>query len=170
MKNLKTDRTISRAVFACAFATLCLLAPAQAQPSEVTCQPDYDFCVEVDGQYPSGARFYRSDVRGKFFIDIPEMDHGLLMDLKAKKITGVSRDRITRTENDLRFEDSLPEDAPAYAFAIDGPIIQFEADSRKVRILRVLDRPALIGPIGVDELLADRPEYNVAMATSASTA
>ena len=157
MKNLKTDRTISRAVFACAFATLCLLAPAQAQPSEVTCQPDYDFCVEVDGQYPSGARFYRSDVRGKFFIDIPEMDHGLLMDLKAKKITGVSRDRITRTENDLRFEDSLPEDAPAYAFAIDGPIILFEADSRTDQLhparLRLTQSPLRhIAPVSVKGL------------------
>ena len=64
-------------------------APLQAQPAEVTCQPDYNFCVEVDGRFPADARFYRSELRGQFFIDIPEMDHGLLMDLRGKKLTSV---------------------------------------------------------------------------------
>jgi len=148
---------------AVAFAVLALAVPPPAFAGEVTCQPDYDFCVEVDGSYPPEARFYRSDVRGKFFIDIPDIGNGFLMDLKAKKLTAVPRDRITRSEESLIYQDSLPADAPAFAFSIDGPIIRFEAGSRKVRILRVLDRPALVGAVAVDELLADRAEYRAGM-------
>ena len=147
-------------------AALAVLALAIAPPvyaAEVTCQPDYNFSVEVDGDYPSDARFYRSDTRGKFFIDIPDMENGFLMDLKAKKLTAVSRDRITRGEESLTYQDGLPADAPAFVFSIDGPIIRFEAGKRKVRILRVLDRPALVGEVAVDELLADRIEYRAAM-------
>lgn len=153
-----------------AFTLLCVAvllaassAPLPAQPAEVVCQPDYNFCVEVDGRFPADARFYRSELRGQFFIDIPDMDHGLLMDLRGKTLTSVSRDRITRDEDKLSFRNGLPADAPAYAFSIDGPIIRFEAENRKVRVLRVLDRPALVGAVGVAELLADRPEYNAGM-------
>ncbi len=150
-------------VLAAGLTALALAAPLPVSAAEVTCQPDYDFCVEVDGDYPNDARFYRLEARGKFFIDIPDMDNGFLMDLKAKKLTAVSHDRITRGEEILTYQDDLPANAPAYAFSIDGPIIRFEANSRKVRILRVLDRPALIGEVAVDKLLADRAEYRAAM-------
>lgn len=146
-----------------ALAFLVLATPAHLFAAEVTCQPDYDFCVEVDGQYPAEARFYRAETRGRFFIDIPEMKDGFLMDLKEKKLTAVPRDRITRQEETLTYQDGLPDDAPAFAFSIDGPIIRFEADSRKVRILRVLDRPPLVGELSIDELLADRAEYRAGM-------
>ncbi len=149
-------------VLAAGLTAVALAAPASVFAAEVTCRPDYDFCVEVDGDYPNDARFYRLETRGKFFIDVPDMDNSFLMDLKAKKLTAVSHDRITRGEEILTYQDGLPADAPAYAFSIDGPIIRFEADSRKVRILRVLDRPALIGEVAVDELLAERAEYRAA--------
>lgn len=148
---------------AVALAVLALAAPLLAFAADITCQPDYDFCVEVDGDYPTDARFYRSDVRGRFFIDIPEMDNGFLMDLKAKKLTAVPRDRITRSEDSLIYQDGLPADAPDLAFSIDGPVIRFQADDRKVRILRVLDRPPLVGEVTVADLLSDRPEYRAAM-------
>jgi thiol-disulfide isomerase/thioredoxin len=141
-------------------------APATSPPAvtaEVTCQPDYDFCIEVDGAFPAEARFYRAETRGKFFIDIPDMKSGYLMDLKAKKMTAVPRDHFTRREDALIYRDGLPADAPVYAFSLDGPIIRFEVDRRKVRILRVLDRPALVGEVPVDKLLADRAEYRAAM-------
>ncbi len=150
-------------VLAAGVTALALAALPPVFAAEVTCQPDYNFCVEVDGDYPNDARFYRLETRGKFFIDVPDMDNSFLMDLKAKKLTAVSHDRITRGEEILTYQDGLPADAPAYAFSIDGPIIRFEADSRKVRILRVLDRPALVGEVAVDELLADRTEYRAAM-------
>jgi thiol-disulfide isomerase/thioredoxin len=146
-----------------ALAVLALAAPPLLFAADVTCQPDYDFCVEVDGDYPADARFYRSETRGQFFIDIPAMANGFLMDLKAKQLTAVPRDRITRGEEDLTYQDGLPADAPAYAFSIDGPIIRFDAGSRKVRILRVLDRPALVGEVAIDELLVDRAEYRAGM-------
>ncbi len=130
---------------AAALAVLALAIPPPVYAAEVTCQPDYDFTIEVDGDYPTDARFYRSDTRGRFFIDIPDLENGFLMDLKAKKLTAVSRDRITRGEESLTYQDGLPADAPEFAFSIDGPIIRFEAGKRKVRILRVLDRPALVG-------------------------
>jgi len=159
-KRLSSNRFI---LLAMAFALLTPAVEPGVFAADVTCQPDYDFCVEVDGDYPADARFYRADTRGKFFIDIPTMDNGFLMDLKAKKLTAVSRDRITRGEESLTFQDSLPADAPDFAFSIDGPIIRFEAASRKVRILRVLDRPPLVGAVSVDDLLADRAEYRAAM-------
>jgi len=150
---------------AAALAVVALAVPPAAFAADVTCHPDYDFCIEVDGDYPADARFYRSDIRGKFFIDIPDMENGFLMDLKAKKLTAVPRDRITRGEESLTYQDGLPADAPAFAFSIDGPIIRFDAGKRKVRILRVLDRPALVGEVTVDELLTDRVEYRAAMSS-----
>lgn len=145
-----------------ALAVLTLAASPPLFAAEVTCQPDYDFCVEVDGDFPADARFYRSETRGQFFIDVPDMANGFLMDLRAKKLTAVPRDRITRGEESLTYQDGLPADAPAFAFSIDGPIIRFDTGSSKVRILRVLDRPALVGEVAIDELLADRAEYRAA--------
>jgi thiol-disulfide isomerase/thioredoxin len=164
MRSRTVFSSISIAVLAGGVTTLAWMIPSPLLAAEISCQPDYDFCVEVNGKYPADARFYRSEVRGKFFIDIPDMDNGLLMDLKAKKLMAVSRDRISRGDEVLTFEDGLPADAPAFAFAIDGPIIRFEADNRRVRILRVLDRPALIGAIKVDALLTDRAEYRAGVA------
>jgi thiol-disulfide isomerase/thioredoxin len=150
---------------AAALAVLALAVPPLLFAAEVTCQPDYDFCVEVDGDFPADARFYRSEVRGKYFIDIPGMNKSFLMVHPEKKMYAVPSDRISRGDGILKFDDVQQPDDPAYAFSIMGPIVRFDANGTKIRVLRVLDRPALVGEVALDELLADRAEYRAAMSS-----
>jgi thiol-disulfide isomerase/thioredoxin len=151
-------RTLNPA--AVAFSALVLLAiSAPSHAGEIVFRPDYEFSVEVNGIFPKDATFFTSDVRGKYFINVPSTRDGLLMDLLAKKIFAVPRNLIDEGERALTIRDGIPAGTRAYAFAIDGPTIRFETDVMKVRIVRALMRPPLTGVIQVDDLLADRPEY-----------
>jgi thiol-disulfide isomerase/thioredoxin len=140
-----------------------LPAATPARAALLKCQPNYDFAVEVDGAYPQDACFYTADVARKFFIDVPMIKDGLLMDLTSKKIQTVPRNQIARVNGGLEVQDGAPPNAPSYAFSIEGPIIQFSADRRKVRILPALARVPLVGTVGFDQLLADRAEYREGM-------
>jgi thiol-disulfide isomerase/thioredoxin len=146
-----------------ALAVLALLPATQAMAQSIACRPNYDFAVEVQGSYPEGAKFYESDARGKFFIDVPACTTGLLLDLPAKKIQAVPRDQVKATSSGVEVPDGVPSTAPAYAFSIDGPIIQFEAEDKKVRILPCLMRPPIVGPVEMAALVSDRPEYREGM-------
>ena len=150
-------------LFAASLAVLALLPAAPAAAQSITCRPNYDFSVEVEGAFPEGAKFYQSDARGKFFIDVPACTTGLLMDLAAKKIQAVPRDQVKPTTGGVEVPDAAPNGAATYAFSIDGPIIQFEAEAKKVRILPCLMRPPIIGPVEMPALVADRPEYREGM-------
>ena len=140
-----------------------LMAPAPARAAVLKCQPNYDFAVEVDGSYPPDACFYTADVGRKFFIDVPAFKSGLLMDLTTRKIQALPRNQVARVGALLEIQDGAPPDAPVYAFSIEGPIIQFSADRRKVRIVPALVRPPIVGPVAFDRLIADRPEYREGM-------
>lgn len=135
-----------------------------AAAGDLICRPDYDFSIEVNGSYPQQATFYRSDERGKFLIDLPENGGGYLMDLTVRKIFAVPSEMMTKSNaGNMTIKGGVPEGASTYAFSIDGPIVQFNADSSNVRVLPVLMRPALIGPVSLEDLLADRPEYREMM-------
>jgi thiol-disulfide isomerase/thioredoxin len=140
-----------------------LVAPARA--AELICRPDYDYSVEVDGGYPQGACFYKAeDAYGKWFIDIPSNKTGLLLDLTAKRVVNVPRDRITAAQDSrLKIRDDVPPGATAYAYSVDGRILQFQADEMKVRILPVTERPPITGSTTIGELEMDRPEYREGM-------
>ncbi len=146
-----------------ASAVPALLEASPALAETITCRPNYDFAVEVEGSYPKEARFYQSDARGKFFIDVPACKSGLLMDLAAKRIQSVPRDQVKPMNGGVQVLDGVPAGAPAYAFSIDGPIIQFLAEDKKVRILPCLMRPPIVGPVDMVALASDRPEYREGM-------
>lgn len=146
-----------------ASAAPAVLAASPALAEAIMCRPNYDFAVEVEGSYPKEAKFYQSDARGKFFIDVPACKSGLLMDLAAKKIQAVPRDQVKPMNGGVQVLDGVPAGAPAYAFSIDGPIIQFQAEDKKVRILPCLMRPPIIGPVDMEALVSDRPEYREGM-------
>jgi len=146
-----------------ASAAPAVLAASPALAEAIMCRPNYDFAVEVEGSYPKEAKFYQSDARGKFFIDVPACKSGLLMDLTAKKIQAVPRDQVKPINGGVQVMDGVPAGAPAYAFSIDGPIIQFQAEDKKVRILPCLMRPPIIGPVDMEALVSDRPEYREGM-------
>ena len=134
-----------------------------ARAAILKCQPNYDFAVEVDGAYPPDACFYTADASRKFFIDVPAIKSGLLMDLTTRKIQALPRNQVSRVGGGLEIQDGAPPDAPSYAFSIEGPVIQFSADRRKVRILPALARAPIVGPVGFDQLIADRAEYREGM-------
>jgi thiol-disulfide isomerase/thioredoxin len=142
---------------------LSVAVTAPAHSAQVVCRPDYAYAVEVDGEYPPDALFYRSDMRGKFFIDIPSLRNGLLMDLQAKKMFGISRNLMSDEDGVLRFQDPIPPDAPAYAFSIDGPVIRCQAEDKNLRVLPVLSRPPAVGEMTIEALITDRREYREAM-------
>jgi thiol-disulfide isomerase/thioredoxin len=137
--------------------------PAHAASGSLNCRPNYDWAVEVDGAYPKGACFYQTDAQKKFFVDVPSLQDGLLLDLAALKVFSVPRSDIHRNDGRLTVPAEMPPGTTAYAFAIEGPIIQFTAADRKIRILRDLMRPPLTGPVSLDALVEDRPEYREGM-------
>lgn len=141
-----------------------LSLPSSALAAPLVCKPTYDYAVEVEGAYPKDAQFYRSNAQGKYFIDIPACKNGLLMDLMAKKILAVPRDRMTRVAEDLQVQDGAPP-ASEYAMSVEGAIVQFRAEDKKVRILPVLMRPPITGPVALAALMEDRPEYRAGMKT-----
>jgi len=158
--------TPRRAIFSVVLmlAAAALVAPSPLRAAAIVCRANYDFCVEVDGAFPPDARFFTSDVRGKFLVDIPSKSNGVLIDLPSRKAVAVPASLMTRDENQVltMVKDSIPASAASYALSIDGPILRFQTDTSKVRVLKVLDRPPVIGPIALDVLLADRVEYREA--------
>ncbi len=141
---------------------LALLAPA-ALAQEYTCRPDYDWAVEIDGEFPGDACFYKTNVRGKFLIQPSDDGDAFLMDLHARKIYAIDAERIRKVDGGVKIPDAVPADAPAYAFSVDGPIVRFQAEGKRVRILPTLRRPPIVGPVSLNDLLADRPEYREVM-------
>ena len=142
-------------------------APAAAQsPAGMLCRPNYDFSIEVEGSYPKDARFYQSEQRGKYLIDIPTCKDGLLLDVQARRIVTVPRANLAKQDGNIQIR-SIPAQARSIAFSVDGPIIQFRAEDQKVRILPVLMRPPITGPVTLDRLVDDRPEYRAGMGTYA---
>jgi len=143
-------------------AALLLAAPADA--SDMVCRANYDFCVEVDGKYPPDATFFTADVRGKFLVDIPSNGSGLLIDLPARKAVALTSDLIARDQAPgiMKVKNPIPAGAASYALSIEGPVLRFQTDTSKVRVLKVLDRPPVVGPITLDALFSDRAEYREA--------
>jgi thiol-disulfide isomerase/thioredoxin len=158
-----TRRTAIRT--ALLLTVLALAAPATARATDIVCHANYDFCVEVDGKFPQDARFFTADERGRFLVDIPSKSAGLLIDLPSRKAIAVPRNLITPDASPavLKVSDNIPASATAYALSIEGPVLRFETDSAKVRVLKVLDRPPVVGAVAIDDLIADRMEYREGM-------
>ena len=140
-----------------------LLLPGPARAQGMVCKANYDYSVEVDGSYPKNATLYQASNPGLYFIDVPTCKNGLLMDMKARKVVAVPRDLVRPVDGGVQLSDGLPPTAAAYALAVDGPFVQFQAEDKKVRILRCLDRPPLVGAVDMEALIADRPEYREGM-------
>jgi len=155
-------------------AALALLVPgvarAQALAPGMVCKPNYDYSVEVDGQFPKNATFYQGSDPGMYFVDVPACKNGLLMDMKARKVTAVPRDLVKAVDGGLQLASAVPPTSAAYALAVDQSVVKFEAEDKKVRILRCLDRPPIVGAVDVDTLVADRPEYREGMRAYAPNA
>jgi len=96
-------------------------------------------------------------------VDVPACKSGLLMDMKARKVVAVPRDQVKPVDGGVELSNDVPPSAAAYALAIDGPFLQFQAEDKKVRIMRCLDRPPIVGPVEMEALLNDRPEYREGM-------
>jgi thiol-disulfide isomerase/thioredoxin len=153
------------ALAAVACAAALLASPLPAVAADIVCHPNYDFCVEVDGNYPQDARFFTSETRGKFYVDIPSKSSGLLIDLPERRAIAVPASNVKPdpANGTVQVNDVLPKTAAAYALSIEGPILRFQTDATKVRVLKVLDRPPVVGPISFDDLIADRMEYREGM-------
>ena len=131
----------------------------------IICRANFDYVVEVDGAYPHDPRFLGCDARGKYLVDLPSQSKSLLVDLSSRRVTTVRPGTIDRSDDTglVRFVDPGPTGAPAYALAIDGSVLRFLTDNSKVRVLSVLEREPIVGPVALDALLADRAEYREAM-------
>jgi uncharacterized membrane protein YphA (DoxX/SURF4 family) len=117
-------------------ATAAALTIATAEPAvaaEVVCRANYDFCVEVDGVYPQDARFFVSDTRGKFLVDIPSKSKSVLIDLPTRRAVSVPRTSIKPDGADgvIRVADPGLAASPAYALSIEGPVLRFQADTAR---------------------------------------
>lgn len=166
MTPIRPDRRALFLLAALALAVPALVLPATAAPDEVVCKPNYDFCIEVDGAFPPDARFYVGDARGKFLVDIPSQQKSLLIDLPSKKAVAVARNNVkpdTAVAGAMRVVDPGAMASPAYALSIEGPVLRFNTDTSKVRILKVTERPPIVGPVKFDDLVADRIEYREGM-------
>jgi len=147
-----------------------VLLPCAARAQGIVCKANYDYSVEVDGQYPKNATFYQASNPGMYFVDVPACKNGLLLDMKARKVVSVPRDLVKMVDGGLQVADDVPPTSASYALAVDGPFVQFQAEDKKVRILRCLDRPPIVGPVDLATLVADRPEYREGMKAYAPNA
>ncbi len=157
------DRAAVRMIRVLPALALALVVPSAARAEALVCKPNYDYSVEVDGSYPKNATLYQAASPGMYYVDVPACKTGLLMDMKARKVVAVPRERIKQVDGGLQLNDTFPPTAAAYALAVDGPVVQFQAEDKKVRILRCLDRPPIVGAVEMDALVADRPEYREGM-------
>ena len=144
-------------------AALAVMVASPARAEALVCKPNYDYSVEVDGSYPKNATLYQATSPGLYYVDVPACKTGLLMDMKNRKVVAVPRDQIKQVDGGLQLDDNRPPTAAAYALAVDGPIVQFQAEDKKVRIMRCLDRPPIVGAVAMDELISDRAEYREGM-------
>ena len=94
MTHKRIDRRAFLLPLALAFAALAAVGPLPAAPDEVVCRANYDFCIEVDGSFPPDARFFTTDARGKFLVDIPSQSKSLLIDLPSKKAVTLPRNNV----------------------------------------------------------------------------
>ena len=154
-------RTVALAAIGAA-PLLTVSTPAQADT--LTCRPRYEFCVEVDGKYPQDARFFSTTDSKRHMIDIPSQSVSYLIDMPNRKAVSIPRSNV-RTEGDggLKVDTNGASNATSFALAIEGPMIRFDTNSGKVRVMKALDRPPVIGEVGMDALLADRMEYREGM-------
>lgn len=161
MTPKRFDRRALLVPLAFALIALAATAPLPAAPDEVVCTASYDFCIEVDGSFPPDARFYLGDARGKFLVDIPSQSKSLLIDLPSKKAVTVPRNNVKpdAATGKVRVIDPGSQASPAYALSIEGPVLRFNTDTSKVRVLKVTERPPVVGPVTLDALVADRIEY-----------
>lgn len=143
-------------------AAAALAAPV-ARAATLVCRPYYDLSVEVDGTYPPDALFYQSNNPRKWYVDIPTCKNGLLVDMSQRRIMAVPRDLVSKGDGGLQLNDELPSSAQTYAFSLEGPILHFKAEDKKVRILPVLQRPPIIGEVQFETLIKDRGEYRAGM-------
>jgi thiol-disulfide isomerase/thioredoxin len=160
---MTTDRGMARQSGILAACALALAAFTAARADELVCKPNYDYSVEVDGSYPKNATLYQAANPGLYYVEVPACKTGLLMDLKARKVVAVPRDQVKQVDGTVQLSDSVPPSAAAYALAVEGPVVQFQADDKKVRIVRCLDRPPIVGAVEMGALIADRPEYREGM-------
>lgn len=143
----------------CAAPLLAMSTPAKADT--ITCRPRYDFCVEVDGKYPQDAIFFIApDSRGKSMVDIPSQSKSYLIDMQNRKAVSIPRANLhPESEGVVKLDTTGTSNAASYALQIDGPILIFQTDKAKVRVMKALDREPVRGEIGIDALLADRLDY-----------
>jgi thiol-disulfide isomerase/thioredoxin len=152
-----------RTILLLAAAGPALSLPSSAQVEAIVCKPNYDYSVEVDGSYPKNATLYQAANPGMYFVDVPACKTGLLMDMKNRKVVAVPREQVKAVAGGVQLSSEWPPTAAAYALAVDGPYVQFEAEDKKVRILRCLDRPPIVGAVEMETLISDRPEYREGM-------
>jgi thiol-disulfide isomerase/thioredoxin len=155
------ESTLGRALRILPALALVVCSPVLAE--SIVCKANYDYSVEVDGAYPKDATLYQAASAGVYYVDVPACKTGLLMDMKARKVVAVPREQIKQVDGGLQLNDTLPPTAVSYALAVDGPFVQFQAEDKKVRILRCLDRPPIVGAVEMGALIADRPEYREGM-------
>ena len=100
-------------------AALALLVPGAARAQGMVYTPNYDYSVEVDGQFPKNATFYKGSNPGMYFVDVPACKNGLLMDMKARKVMAVPRDLVKAVDGDLQLKSDVPPTSAVYALAVD---------------------------------------------------
>ena len=162
---MKTPSTWLRTVALASIGAAPLLTVSTpAQADTLTCRPRYEFCVEVNGKYPQDARFFSTTDAKRHMIDIPSQSVSYLIDMPNKKAVSIPRSNV-KAEGDggLKVDTNGASNATAFALAIEGPMIRFDTNGGKVRVMKALDRPALVGEVGMDALLADRMEYREGM-------
>jgi thiol-disulfide isomerase/thioredoxin len=166
---MKTPSTWLRTMALAAIGAAPLLTVSTpAQADTLTCRPRYEFCVEVDGKYPQDARFFSTSDAKRHMIDIPSQSVSYLIDMPGRKAVSIPRSKV-RTEGDggLQVDTNGASNATSYVLAIEGPMIRFDTNGEttggQVRVMKALDRPPVIGEIGMDALLADRMEYREGM-------
>ena len=165
---MKTPSVLRTMALAALGAAPLMTVSTPARADVLTCRPRYEFCVEVDGKFPQDARFFSTSDSKRHMIDIPSQSVSYLIDMPGRKAVSIPRANV-KSEGDgvVKVDTNGASNAAGFALSIEGPMIRFDTNGDtnggKVRVMKALDRPPVIGEVALDALLADRMEYREGM-------
>ena len=129
---------VSRLVAAAAAAACACLLATPLTGAELTCRPDEEFKVAVNGEHDDTAQVLLTDAPGKFLVEIPKESRTVLVDMHEKRAFAVARQDVWRTADGVvHVDDRFSWTAPTYAFTLDESSMRFNTGVSDVQLVRV---------------------------------
>lgn len=129
---------------------------------DVLWSPRYDFALEVDGKPSPEACFYQEWHSRRIMISAPDLAKVCILDQDGKQVTAIDRHKV-KIEADGEQARLLPDaekGGPGTPYTVDQSSVVFYMGSSR---LKILAKPALVGPTTPVDILRHSPLYKKGM-------